>query len=113
MILLLLPLLDAVMLVPIARVLGPWLLVWLAAAALIGLLMLRQARDSMQRQWAGRQGWARMQALLDNQRTVLSGLLLIWPGLFSDVAACLLLATAPPASTENSFEYPLVVSGRR
>ncbi len=114
LILLLLPVADALLLVPAARVFGPWLWAWLALMAAFGALVLRQARDSVLRQHTGRAGWFTLQALLDNQRTVLAGFLLIWPGLVSDLIAFLLLATAPPPlAAAGAWEHPLMLDGRR
>lgn len=111
--LLLLMTLDAALLLPFSAALGSWLWGWLAAMALMGLMLLRHARDSMQRQGQGRSPAAGLQALLDNQRTVMAGLLLIWPGLLSDLLAIALLLTAPPVVTEVAWEYPMGLGNRR
>jgi UPF0716 protein FxsA len=112
-ILLLLPLADAALLLQLGRLLGSWLWIWTGCGALIGLVLIRGARDSMRRQWAGRTGGARLQALLDNCRTVLAGLLFLWPGVLSDLAAVTLLLTAPPATVGANWEHPLALNGRR
>ena len=112
-ILLLLPLGDLVMLYPLSHLVGLWMWAWVAGGALLGLLMLRAARDSMRRQRFGRARRASLEALLDNRRTVLAGLLFLWPGVLSDIAAFMLLFTAPPPTATGNWEYPLVLNGRR
>ena len=114
MILLFLPLADLLLLVPLSRWMGPglWALT-LFAGALSGLLLLRGARDSIRRQWAGRAGVASLEAMLDKFRNVLAGLLLLWPGVLTDLAALTLLLTAPPAPVRANWEHPLVLPGRR
>ena len=112
-ILLALPIFDLLLLFPAARALGVWLWAWLVCSALIGLLLLRGARDSMHRQWAGRTGGASLEALLDNRRTVLAGLLFMWPGLLTDLLAFTLLLTAPPVPVAGNWEHPLVLGSRR
>ena len=114
LILLSLPLADLILLVPLSRWIGAGL--WaaiLVAGALAGLLLLRGARDSMHRQWAGRTGVAGLEAMLYNFRAVLAGLLLVWPGVLTDLAAFALLLTAPPASIRANWEHPMVLPGRR
>lgn len=114
LILLLLPLGDALVLLPLGRLIGLWLWAWIAGGALFGILLLRSARDSARRQGAaGRTSGAGLEALLDNRRTVLAGLLLIWPGLLSDLAAITLLVTAPPASVGDRWEHPLALQRSR
>ena len=113
LILLLLPLADLMLLVPLSRLAGMWLWLWTLAGTLTGLLLLRGARDSIRRQWAGRAGVAGIDALLDNCRTVMAGLLFLWPGLLTDVAAFVLLLTARPAPLAANWEHPLVLPGRR
>lgn len=105
-ILLLLPLADAASLVPLSHLLGGWLWAWLAGGALFGVTLLRQAREATLRQRA-RAGEAQaVQGMLDHQRTVLAGLLLLWPGLLTDVAGALLLLTAPPVLPGAHWEHP-------
>ena len=83
------------LLIPLGRLLGSWLWLWTLGGSLLGLLLLRGARHRMWRQRADGAGSASLQALLDHRRTVLAGLLFLWPGLLSDLAAMVLLATAP------------------
>lgn len=113
LILLLLPLADLMLLLPLSRLAGAWLWLWTLAGSLTGLLVLRGARDSMRRQWAGRAGVAGLEAQLDHSRTVLAGLLFLWPGLLTDLAGVVLLITAPPAGLPVNWEFPLAVPGRR
>ncbi|MDE3009947.1 MAG: FxsA family protein [Pseudomonadota bacterium] len=113
MILLFLPLADLTLLLPLSRLGGGWIWLWVLAGAMTGLLLLRGARDSIRRQWTGRSGMAGLDAMLDNGRTVLAGLLFLWPGPLTDVAAFVLLFTAPPAPARANWEHPLMLPGRR
>ena len=113
LILLCLPLADAVLLIPLGRLLGNWLWLWTLGGSLLGLLLLRGARHRMWSQRADGAGAASLQALLDHRRTVLAGLLFLWPGLLSDLAAMVLLATAPPIAAGDNWEFPLTLRDRR
>lgn len=112
-ILLLLPLLDLTLLVPMSRAFGLWLLLWLALSALTGVILLRLARKSVERVSGGRMSGLGFHLMLDHQRTVLAGILFIWPGILSDMAAVTVLLTAPPAMVRANCEYPLDLRGRR
>ncbi len=73
---------------------GAWVLVWLAFSAIAGMVLIKEARFSLVSRLseAFAQGRFSLAAFIDSFRTVLAGLLLIFPGLISDVLAlCLLL----------------------
>jgi UPF0716 protein FxsA len=73
---------------------GGWVLAWLAFAAIAGAVLIKEARFSLVSRLAEAfsQGRFSLAAFIDSFRTVLAGLLLIFPGLISDVLAlCLLL----------------------
>ena len=91
------PALDLLSLLPLAHRVGWWLLPWLAMSAFTGVVLIREARFSVLKR-AGA-AWhdpsASLGALMDSRRMVLAGLLFIFPGFISDLAALVLLASAP------------------
>ena len=91
------PLLDLWSLVPIAHRIGWWLVPWLVMSALTGLALIREARFSLLRRVAAvlHDGDASLGAMMDSGRMLLAGLLFIFPGVVSDIAALLLLITMP------------------
>ena len=92
-ILLAFPLFDLYVTTRVARWTGVPLWIWLAAGLLTGLLLLRNERGAFRSNTVaalhGEQSLFR--GLLDSGRKVLAGLLLILPGIVSDVMAIVLL----------------------
>ena len=72
---------------------GGWVLAWLAFACIAGIVLIKEARFSLMTRLAGAlsQGQFSLAAFIDSFRTVLAGLLLIFPGIISDVMALVLL----------------------
>ena len=72
---------------------GGWVLAWLLFAAIAGVVLIKQARFSLISRLASAfaQGQFSLSAFIDSFRTVLAGLLLIFPGVISDVMALVLL----------------------
>jgi len=72
---------------------GGWVLAWLVFAAIAGMALIKQARFSLISRLANAlsQGQFSLAAFIDSFRTVLAGLLLIFPGIISDVMALILL----------------------
>ena len=72
---------------------GGWVLAWLVFAAIAGVVLIKQARFSLITRLAAAlsQGQFSLAAIIDSFRTVLAGLLLIFPGVISDVMALFLL----------------------
>ncbi|MBL8520202.1 MAG: FxsA family protein [Betaproteobacteria bacterium] len=72
---------------------GAWVLAWVFFAAAAGIVLIQQARFSLLARLAGAlgQGKFSLAALIDSFRTVLAGLLLIFPGLISDALALMVL----------------------
>jgi UPF0716 protein FxsA len=73
---------------------GGWVLAWLIFAAIGGVVLIKQARFSLVSRLASAlsQGQFSLAAVIDSFRTVVAGLLLIFPGVISDIMAlCLLL----------------------
>jgi UPF0716 protein FxsA len=83
---------------------GFWVLAWLAFAAAAGIVLIKQARFSLLARLTGAlaQGRFSLGALIDSFRAVFAGLLLIFPGIISDVmaVALLLLPIREPALQE-------------
>ena len=72
---------------------GGWVLAWLVFAAMAGVVLIKQARFSLISRLTSAlsQGQFSLAAFIDSFRTVLAGLLLIFPGIISDVMAMILL----------------------
>ena len=72
---------------------GGWVLAWLVFAAIAGMALIKHARFSLISRLASAfsQGQFSLSAFIDSFRTVLAGLLLIFPGVISDVMALILL----------------------
>ena len=87
------PLFDLYVTTRFASWTGMPLWIWLAAALVVGLLLLRNERVAFRRHTVaalhGDQSLLR--DLLDSGRKVLAGILFIMPGILSDVMALLLL----------------------
>src|SRR5882672_704583 len=100
------PLLEALVLVRLAQDLGWWVLAWVVLAACAGAALIKEARFAMLTQVAAgvAQGRFPITALTDTARTVLAGLLLIFPGVVSDLfALTLLLLPSPRAAVDPTL----------
>jgi len=87
------PLLEAVVLVRLANTLGWWVIAWMLLSACAGMALIKEARFAMLARLAAglAHGEFPIVALTDSARTVLAGLLLIFPGVVSDFIAITLL----------------------
>ena len=87
------PVLDVLATLRFARWTGIPMLAWLAASAIAGALLLRKERMTFRAKTlaALRGDQPLLRGLLDSGRRILAGLLLILPGIVSDVIALLLL----------------------
>jgi UPF0716 protein FxsA len=87
------PLLEVVVMVRLSEVLGWWVLAWVVLAACAGAALIKEARLSMVSRLAAglAEGSFSINALTDSARIVLAGLLLIFPGVVSDLIALTLL----------------------
>jgi UPF0716 protein FxsA len=72
---------------------GGWVLAWLVFAAFAGVVLIKQARFSLVSRLttALAHGQFSLSAFIDSFRSVIAGLLLIFPGIMSDVMAMILL----------------------
>ncbi len=93
---------------------GAWVAAWLVFAAVAGVVLIKQARFSLVARLgqALSQGQFSIAALIDSFRTVIAGLLLIFPGFISDVMALLILlipirepAFARAGATRSPFRH--------
>jgi UPF0716 protein FxsA len=89
---------------------GTWVLAWLVFAAIAGVVLIKQARFSLVSRLALAlsQGQFSISALVDSFRTVIAGLLLIFPGFISDVMALaiLLIPIREPAFVRGGAPRP-------
>src|SRR5438132_13546177 len=92
------PLLEAVVLVRLTEMLGWWILAWVVLAACAGMALIKEARFAMVARLAAglSNGTFAITALTDSARTVIAGLLLIFPGVVSDLIALTLLLLPSP-----------------
>jgi UPF0716 protein FxsA len=83
------PVLEAAVSIEIGRHIGWWLLVWLVLSAATGMALIKEARFSMLRElgFALQSGGSNIHALIGSGRTLLAGLLFIFPGIISDLLA--------------------------
>lgn len=93
MILLAFPVLELVLLAKLASLYGWWVLVYVLFSALLGWLLIKGERlivfaRIFQAMSKGEQPWI---ALLSSARMLVVGMLLIFPGVVSDILALLLL----------------------
>jgi UPF0716 protein FxsA len=98
------PLLEVIVMVRLSESLGWWVLAWVVLAACAGMALIKEARFAMLARIAAglAQGNFSIAALTDSARTVLAGLLLIFPGVVSDlIALTLLLLPGPKALVER------------
>src|SRR5213592_2254505 len=98
------PLLEAVVLVRLAETMGWWVLGWVVLAACACMALIKEARFALVARLAAgfAQGRFAIAALTDSARTVLDGLLLIFPGVVSDLIALTLLLLPGPRTAAES-----------
>jgi UPF0716 protein FxsA len=110
-IVLIFPLVDLLVTARFARWSGVPLWMWLAGSAAAGLWVLANERGQFRaRTLAAFRGGSPMRGLLDSGRRVLAGVLLVAPGLLSDVLALLLLML--PINQRGGFGPQPVTAGR-
>jgi UPF0716 protein FxsA len=107
------PLLEAVVLVRLSQSLGWWVLAWVVLAAVAGMALIKEARFAMVARLAAglAQGRFPIVALTDSARTVLAGLLLVFPGVVSDLLALTLLLLPGPRMASEPVARRRVVPG--
>lgn len=87
------PLLEILVLARLAETHGWWVLGWVVLAAVAGVALLKEARFALVARLGAAlaAGEFSIAAVVDSARTVLAGLLLIFPGIISDFLALTLL----------------------
>ena len=87
------PLMEGAVLYTLGQGHGGWVVAWLLFSAIAGIVLIKQARFSLVTRLASElsRGQFSLAAIIDSFRTVLAGLLLIFPGIISDVMALILL----------------------
>jgi UPF0716 protein FxsA len=103
------PFLEAVVLVRLSETMGWWVLAWVVLAAVAGMALIKEARFALVARLAAglANGRFSIVALTDSARTVLAGILLIFPGVVSDlIALTLLLLPGPRVVVESSARHP-------
>ena len=96
------PVLEGWLLFRLGERFGGWVLVWLVIAALGGVYLIRFEKLVWAMRIAGslRQQRSPLSALLASARSLVAGLLLIFPGVISDVIALLVLIwPLPPGAS--------------
>jgi len=99
------PLLEAVVLVRLSHLFGWWVLVWVVLSACAGMALIKEARFALVARLAAglAEGQFSINALTHSARTVVAGLLLIFPGVVSDlIAVTLLLMPVPRVASDVS-----------
>ena len=99
--LLALPVLEAWLLFRLGERFGVWVLVWLVVAAVCGALLIRFEKLVWALRLAAslREQGSLLRALLVSARSVIAGVLLIFPGVVTDVLAVLLLVWPLPKAS--------------
>ena len=106
------PLLEATVLVRLSEAHGWWVLAWCALAACAGFALIKEAGFTLAARLAAAlaEGRFSITALVDSARTVVAGMLLIFPGVVSDfIALTLLLLPVPRPIAER--RSPVRASG--
>ena len=111
-IVMLFPLLDLVVTARFARWSGVPMWMWLMGSAIAGLCVLTHERAQFRTRTlaAFRGDQSLMRGLLDSGRRVLAGMLLVVPGILTDIVALVLLAL--PINQRGAFDPQPVTAGR-
>lgn len=107
------PALEIYVLAKLAGTVGWWLLPWLLSSAIVGGWLVREAGAMVPLQLVAalQSGHSLSFSLLISFRTVLAGLLLIFPGVISDFLALILLLLPHPKATMPSAANDDVIDG--
>ena len=104
------PVLEAMVLLRLSDSGGWWVLGWVVLAACAGAALIKEARFALVARLAAgfAQGRFAIGAFTDSARTVMAGLLLIFPGVVSDlIALTLLLLPGPRVVAESVVRRPV------
>jgi len=102
------PALELFVMVRAAQEIGWWLAVWLALAVLMGATLIREAGVGLPGKLANalRNSDSILSGVVDTGRTLIAGLLFVFPGILSDLMAIGLLLVpfrVPLASSASSM----------
>ena len=113
MILLAFPVLEVVLLFELASRYGWWVLVYVVTSAAFGAALIMEERIVVFARLIQtlREGRHPIMALLASAKKMIAGVLLILPGVLSDVAALLLLMAPLPASRKTAPMNDDVIEG--
>jgi UPF0716 protein FxsA len=102
------PLLEAIVLVRLSETLGWWVLAWVVLAACAGMALIKEARFALLSRLATgvAHGSFSIVALTDSARTVVAGLLFIFPGVISDLLAITLLLLPSRRTAAEPLRHP-------
>lgn len=119
------PALEFFVMARLAHEIGWWLGAWLVLTALVGAALVREAGAGLPGRLARalHEGDSILSGVMDSGRTLIAGLLLIFPGVLSDVLALVLLlvpfrvpvASSAPAGGNGVIEgeFRRIDQGRR
>ena len=104
---LLFPALEIYTMVQVADVIGWWLLAWLIISAVIGWALIKEESFAIFGRLAEtvQNGQSPFAALWESGRTILAGVLFIFPGVISDAIALVLLVW-PSSSSPHERRRP-------
>ena len=104
------PTAEVLVMVLLAQKIGWWLLVWLVVSALIGLTLIREEQFAVfgRVMSAMQQGSDPMRAMLTSGRLIIAGMLLVFPGVISDVLALLVLIWPRRKTPVRSQEIEII-----
>ncbi len=107
------PFLEGLVLLRLSQTLGWWVWAWVVLSACAGVALLKEARFVMVARLAAglAQGRFSIGALTDSARTIIAALLLIFPGVVSDLIAITLLLLPGPR-VAKSGPARRAISGR-
>lgn len=113
LILLAFPALELVLLFKLAALIGGWLALYLLVSAVLGFLLIQDERVVVfgRLVQAMQQGRHPLLALFASARKMIAGLLLIFPGIVSDVLALLLIIPLPSFRQPMPWEEDGVIEG--
>ena len=108
------PVLEIYTMIQVADVIGWWLLVWLILSMLLGRALIKEESMAVfgRMAMALQSGQSPFTAIWHSGRNILAGVLLIFPGVLSDVIALVLLVwpgrtiqvTKPPVQDDGVIE---------
>lgn len=102
------PALEIYTLFVVADIIGWWLLAWLIFSALFGWILIREESMAVFGRLAVtvQNGQSPFAAIWDSGRTMLAGLLFIFPGVLTDIIALILLLMPNKAGSTDARNVP-------